>query len=419
MPAATNLFRKAALDQLSSPEQLDQLIEVGSARTWIALLGLLSAVAATVVWGFAGRVATDVTGKGLLVRQGGIRNVASEGSGQVATLSVAAGQTIQQGAVVATLRQPGLEDQILAARGDIAALEDQRASLETLHRGGSSLELSSIEDRQKSIREDMHNLEAQAADLRTRISTDEGLLAKGLITRQELADARQRLAAIGVAEQDRQSSLAQLNSDRFRTQSESTPEAVQISGRLEAARLRLQALRHELELESTVRTPYGGRVIEVKTQPGAIVAAGESLLSLQAENGPMQALVYVSAGEAKQIQPGMAAQISPTQYRREEYGFILGTVSAVSSYPATPAALMERLANPSLMTSLMANGPVFEVQIALTPDPGTPSGFRWSSRHGIDVALTPGTIVTSDVVVREQSPASLIVPYTRQKLGLR
>jgi HlyD family secretion protein len=133
----------------------------------------------------------------------------------------------------------------------------------------------------------------------------------------------------------------------------------------------------------------------------------------------MHALVYVNAEQAKHIQPGMAAQISPTQYRREEYGFLEGTVTEVSAYPSTPAALMEKLANSTLVASLTAAGPVFEVQLALTPDPGSPSGVRWSSHHGIDAPLTPGTIVTSDVIVKEQSPASLIVPYTRKKLGLR
>ena len=419
MPPAANLFRKAALDHLSSPEQLDQLLEVGSVRSWIVLAALLSVVGATLLWGFAGRVDTDVSGKGLLVRPGGIQIVATKGAGQVATVSVSVGQNITQGAVIATLRQPALEDQIVSARGEIAALEEQRRSLQTIHQGGSGLQMSSIDERQRSIEADLRNLEAEASDLRARVATDEPLLAKGLITRQELTDAQQRLAGVQASEQQRHTDLSQLQSDRFRVRSESTPEVVEISGRIDAARLRLESLKHQLDLESTVRSPYAGRVVEVKARPGSLVTEGQPLVSLQAAEGAMYALVYVSADEAKQIQPGMAAQVSPTQYRREEYGFMEGTVTNVSAYPATPAALMERLANSSLVASLTAAGPVFEVQVSLTPDAGSPSGFRWSSHHGIDAPLTPGTIVTSDVIVREQSPASLIVPYTRKKLGLR
>jgi HlyD family secretion protein len=419
MPPATNLFRKAALDHLSSPEQLDRLLEVGSTGSWLALFGLSCVVGVTLLWGFAGRVDTDVSGKGLLVRPEGVQVVASEWSGKVATLPVSVGQNITKGTVVATLDQPALQDQILSAQGDVAALQAQLSSLEKVHEGGSGLQMSSLDERQKSIEDDLHSLEQQAGDLRSRIGTDQGLLAKGLITLQELTDAQQRLESVEAAEQDRRSSISQLQSDRFRTRSEITPEAVSISGRIQAARLRLQSLQHEMEMESTVRTPYAGRIVEVKLQPGSLVSAGEPLISLQAENGSMHALVYVSAEQAKQIQPGMAAQISPTQYRREEYGFMEGTVTEVSAYPSTPAALMDELANSTLVASLTATGPVFEVQLALTPDPGSPSGVRWSSHHGIDAPLTPGTIVTSDVIVREQSPASLIVPYTRKKLGLR
>ena len=34
------MFRKVALDRLSSPEELDQLLRVTTSRSWLALLGL-------------------------------------------------------------------------------------------------------------------------------------------------------------------------------------------------------------------------------------------------------------------------------------------------------------------------------------------------------------------------------------------
>ena len=40
MKAASQVFRKAALDRLASPEQLDELIPVVDARGWIAALGI-------------------------------------------------------------------------------------------------------------------------------------------------------------------------------------------------------------------------------------------------------------------------------------------------------------------------------------------------------------------------------------------
>jgi hypothetical protein len=47
------LFRKAALEKLSSPEELDQLMQVTTPRGWFALLGLIGLLAAAVVIGIA------------------------------------------------------------------------------------------------------------------------------------------------------------------------------------------------------------------------------------------------------------------------------------------------------------------------------------------------------------------------------
>lgn len=47
------LFRKAALEKLSSPEELDQLMQVTTPRGWFALLGLIGLLAVAVVIGIA------------------------------------------------------------------------------------------------------------------------------------------------------------------------------------------------------------------------------------------------------------------------------------------------------------------------------------------------------------------------------
>jgi HlyD family secretion protein len=54
MKAASQVFRKAALDRLASPEQLDELIPVVDARGWIAALGIGVLTAAVIAWGFLG-----------------------------------------------------------------------------------------------------------------------------------------------------------------------------------------------------------------------------------------------------------------------------------------------------------------------------------------------------------------------------
>ena len=73
-----SIFRKVALDRLSSPEQLDQLLRVTDRRGWLALTAIGMLLVIAVAWGILGSVSSKVTGEGLLMRRGGMRTVAAE-----------------------------------------------------------------------------------------------------------------------------------------------------------------------------------------------------------------------------------------------------------------------------------------------------------------------------------------------------
>ncbi len=64
--ARRNIFRKAALDRLSSPDQLDALLSVTSPRSWLALLTALGLLALGVVWACIGTITTGVEGQGMI-----------------------------------------------------------------------------------------------------------------------------------------------------------------------------------------------------------------------------------------------------------------------------------------------------------------------------------------------------------------
>ncbi len=101
------MFRKEALEKLSSPEQLDQLLKVTSPRGWLALLGLGLLIAAVVVWGFVGSIPSTLNGQGILIRGDAVQLIDAPDGGQVSQLSVKAGDTIKANQVVATLATAG------------------------------------------------------------------------------------------------------------------------------------------------------------------------------------------------------------------------------------------------------------------------------------------------------------------------
>jgi hypothetical protein len=63
----SSIFRKESLERLSSPEQLDQLMQVVRLRNWIPLASLGTLVGLALLWSILGRIPITATGKGILV----------------------------------------------------------------------------------------------------------------------------------------------------------------------------------------------------------------------------------------------------------------------------------------------------------------------------------------------------------------
>lgn len=100
------LFRQAALERLSSPEQLDLFTTFVTPRGWIALLGLGFLITTALFWGVFGSIPIKVQGQGILVGQGGVADIACGVEGQVTDIKVSAGDMIGKGEVVARMFNP-------------------------------------------------------------------------------------------------------------------------------------------------------------------------------------------------------------------------------------------------------------------------------------------------------------------------
>ncbi|MEW5986218.1 MAG: NHLP bacteriocin system secretion protein [Chloroflexota bacterium] len=161
-----------------------------------------------------------------------------------------------------------------------------------------------------------------------------------------------------------------------------------------------------------VTSPYTGRVLEVKVDQGNLVSAGASLLSLElvGDDVKLEAVMYVSPTDGKNVQPGLDVQISPSTVRPEEYGFLLGTVKAVGEFPSTFEGILRTLGSEELAQALAVGAAPIEIQIELLPDPTTPSGYRWSSRAGPPAEIQSGTLGTATIIVGQQRPISLVLP---------
>ncbi len=97
------MFRKEALEKLSSPEQLDQLLKVTSPRGWLALVGLSVLIEVVVIWSILGSIPSTVRGQGILIRGDAVQLIDAPQSGRVSKLLVNAGDNLQVNQVVAMM----------------------------------------------------------------------------------------------------------------------------------------------------------------------------------------------------------------------------------------------------------------------------------------------------------------------------
>jgi pyruvate/2-oxoglutarate dehydrogenase complex dihydrolipoamide acyltransferase (E2) component len=135
------LFRKVALERLSSPDQLDRLLQVTSPRGWVALIALGLLLLTGLVWAVAGTVSTTAQGRGVFIRPAGVRSIVSSQAGVVSGVLVRPGDVIYKDREVVRLTAPGPDN--TAGSAFIASNASGRV-LEVLVREGGTVEKGSV-----------------------------------------------------------------------------------------------------------------------------------------------------------------------------------------------------------------------------------------------------------------------------------
>jgi len=378
----SKLFRKAALEKLSSPERLDEMMQIIAPTGWLAVIAVGCGLVALTVWSVVGDISIKVTGKGMLLRGGVVFDISSTTEGRLAEVLVKPGDHINVGEVIARLDRPALRLKIQNTRADISRLS------------GQGYRQSAAD--QSLLRQ----YRAQAEELKEKIATQEEMVERGLLTNTTLMGTKAELTA----------------NEKAQGQLRST--AVGSQNRVADVQQTLTELENELEATSKVESPFSGRIVEVSVEAGDMVGAGGRLMTLESEELPITAMIYIPAAEGKKVRPGMAVYVSPTTVLAEEYGFMVGKVETASDYPMTPEGLRRVLRNQQLIQELTGDSAPIEVRVQLIPDPATPSGFKWSSSEGPPMKVFSGTICTGNVTVETKKPISYVLPLMRKTVGM-
>lgn len=473
------LFRKESLERLSSPERLDQLMQVVSPKSWLPLTALASLVAAAVAWSIYGKIPITVDGQGVLIYPRNVLPLQSKSAGQLLALNINVGDVVKKGDVLATVDQVDLRKQLQLARAKLVQLEEQDRNANLLQVQRQQLDTKAIQEQRLSLQQRLKivqdltptlrekglvSIERDRLNLQRRLQILQGLLPthkkrlknrqnlfkEGAIpddvvleARQQYDDARasideaeSQLKQLDLKEADAQrqylSNLneikniqAQLQEQKSKTASlaqQDLQTATTRKNEIQEVKREIAKLQQQLGNNSQIISQHSGRILEITVTPGQVIDAGTRLGSIDAENpsSKMVGITYFPVGEGKKIQPGMMLQITPQTVKRERFGGIVGKITNVSSFPITREAAASLVGNPEVVAGLVGEKQeaVIQVFADLQPDSTTFSGYKWSSSDGPHLKISSGTTTSVRVKVEERSPITFVLPILRSVSGI-
>ncbi|MCR9125358.1 MAG: NHLP bacteriocin system secretion protein [Rhodobacteraceae bacterium] len=417
---------QASVEKLTTPDQLDKLLTVTRPVTWLGMMALVAVLVGGVGWAAIVRVPVNVQAAGILITPSGLFDVVSGSGGRIVQLDVSPGSFVREGQQIGTLAQADLERSVIATGARLDEARHQLERLKDFILREQAVRADFMAARRDALRQTVEFAEQRIAGLRERLENEMEMVAKDLMLRQrpidtqsEINDALETLS-LSKAEE------TQLLIEEETLQIETERSLLTQEAKVADLALDLQSRVEELQRQSSLTSPYSGRVLELKVNRGEVVEPGAALFSLLPQDEaapdpapaagalPLVAYLYAAPSEGKKVRPGMVARISPSTVKPEQYGYVIGRVRAIAEVPSTGRGMQRVLRNPKLVEQLSAEAAPFEIIVDLEHDPATESGYRWSSSGGPPETLSTGTLALADIQISDVMLLGLALPVVNE-----
>jgi HlyD family secretion protein len=416
--SSERIFRKVALERLSSPEQLDQLVPLTSPIGWTAVIAIAALVAAAIGWSIFGVLPSSVNGAGILVSRGGhVFDAMAPFPGTLIDVANI-GTVVKKGDRLASLDDTELQQNLAHAE---EVVKEKQADLASLTKNFAE----QIALKHKNALAQRDNLARIIAAAEKRRDFYQSLLAKqdkivqqGFLTQRFQEETRRSMDEADQNARSARSDLLRLDSEESDLAGRRDLAVLAAEQAVSDARRKVAELQMQLYQASEIVSPMDGVITEIKATPGTVVAPGKPILSIETAGSGLELLLYVPPEFGKKVAPGMEVRIEPSTVKKEEYGTLIGKVVAVSDFPMTAEGMSSVLQNPQLVTRFMEQGPPYAVRVELMPNTDSASGYRWSGGPGPSVKLSSGTTVRAAITTDRRAPISLLLPLLKGQAGL-
>lgn len=174
----SGIYRKSAIEKLSSPEQLDEMITIIPPSFWVASVSALTILFAVLIWSIFSRIPVKLSTEGIYMDREGVHAVYSETQGVVEELCVKEGDKVSKGDVLVRLSTREIDKKLAEAQERVQKVE--------------SVTLQSTGDEVIEENKELLNMKSQLLTLEDTLSSTEKMLA---LRQNELASQRDKTNA--------------------------------------------------------------------------------------------------------------------------------------------------------------------------------------------------------------------------------
>jgi len=416
-----NLFRKKALEKLSSPEQLDQMMCYVASKQWVLLLACLVLLLSLLLWGIFGSVPTKISGIGILKGTGNVVEMGPKNGGRIIQIAVSINDYVGKGQPLAWIEQTDIEEKMDEAKKKLENLCKQLAKAEATEVSRKGYEDTYLKKQRQTLNTSIAAAEKRLELLREMERKYARLYEKRLVTEKQYLDIRDDCTQVMGDILTYQENLAKLSVSTVESQAKWEKERRDLEYQILQQQEQVRQLETTYSENCVLKSTVSGYVAGVYKNLGEIVGDKETIFVVeqvtQEEENILYAQTYVSAGEGEEVYENMEALVSPIMTKEEEYGSIRGRVWYFSKAPVSKKTMLNMLGEENLVNQIVQQkGAVMLLMVELLSSDSTVSGYEWTSGKGPPVKIGRNTICNVEIVTRRQKPITLALPFLKKHL---
>jgi HlyD family secretion protein len=414
-------------------EQLDAGLRIVTVRGWALLAAAVLTLAAFGAFCRLYRAPMKVEGYGIILAidvGDPLLHVTAPAAGRLRGVGVRIGDEVRPDQQIAEIDQGELLDRIKHEEAELARLRKEDDELTRFDVDEAKTRGQAMDRLEQSLQRHLQ-LDQSRLVLNRRVeAADRSLNRRRLLSDHEALKTRTAADEVESEIEATQARLNELTFERLKDQTARRREKLKRTLAIRAAETELALLHERLGRDTRVVSPYAGTVVDLMMTPHALVEKGAPVVLLRPpvrERPPMEAIVFVPAGQGKKIRVGDSVQVSPDTVKRQEYGYIRGVVRSASEIPATERAMFAELKHKTLVDSFLARfsgQAVLSVHVDLLKAPTAPSApapvneLAWSSSSGSSQRVSNGTLCSAEIVVEKRPLIVLAMPWLKHLLGV-